>query len=359
MAAMGAPILGHLDPEFLDVMETARTLLRYVFQTTNRLTFPVSGTGSAAMETSVAALVERGDSVLVCVNGYFGGRIAEMARRHGGRVATLERPWGDVFEADEVRDALRRRPAGVVAIVHGETSTGVLQPLDEISHVVHDEGALLIVDAVTTLAGVPVRVDETDIDVCYSAAQKCLGAPPGLGPVSIGPRAEKTVAGRLTPVDTWYFDPQMLGRYWGTERAYHHTAPISLHFALYEALRMVAEEGLEARWERHRRNAESLWSGLEQLGLELAVPRDRRLPMLTTVRVPDGVDDAAIRRGLLADYGIEIGSGLGEQAGRIWRIGLMGASSCESNVALLVHALGRLLGRDLGARAAVPVGDGR
>lgn len=345
MAAMTAPILGHLDSEFLEVMDRTQQLLRYAFQTGNRLTVPISGTGSAAMEASIASVVERGDRVLVCVNGYFGGRIAEMARRHGADVATIERPWGDVFTPDEVRDALRARPAGIVALVHAETSTGALQPLDEIAGIVHEAGALLIVDAVTSLGGVPLRVDELGIDVCYSATQKCLGCPPGLGPVTIGPRAEEKLARRAAPVDTWYLDLTLLQRYWGPERTYHHTAPVSLDFALYEGLRMVAEEGLEARWERHRRNAELLWTGLQAMGLALHVPAEHRLPSLTTVRIPDGVDDAAVRNRLLTDYAIEISGGLGELRGRVWRIGLMGHSSREENVTLLLAALGRLLGR--------------
>ena len=344
-AAMGAPLLGHLDPEFLEIMDRTSRLLRYVFETENRITLPVSGTGSAAMEASIAAMVEPGDPVLVCVNGYFGLRIAEMARRQGGDVATIERRWGEVFPADEVRDALRARPARVVAIVHAETSTGALQPLDEISRVVHEAGALLIVDAVTSLGGVPVRVDGIGIDVCYSGSQKCLGCPPGLGPVTLGPAAEEKLAGRRTPVRGWYLDLSLLSHYWGPDRTYHHTAPISLNFALYEALRMVAEETLEARWARHRRNAELLWDGLQELGLELHVAAANRLPSLTSVVIPAGVDDADIRRRLLVEYGIEIGGGLGELKGRVWRVGLMGHSSRAENVLLLLAALRRLLGR--------------
>lgn len=344
-AAMGAPLLGHLDPEFLRIMDRTGELLRYVFETRNRVTIPISGTGSAAMEASVAAMVEPGDPVLVCVNGYFGSRIAEMARRHGGDVATIERPWGEVFTPEEVREALRKRPARVVAIVHAETSTGALQPLDDIARVVHENDAILIVDAVTSLAGVPVRVDDVGIDVCYSGTQKCLGCPPGLGPITMGERAERKLADRSSPVRSWYLDLTMLAQYWGPERTYHHTAPISLNFALYEALRMVAEETLEARWARHRRNAELLWAGLEELGLGLHVALEHRLPSLTSVLIPEGVDDAGVRRRLLSDYGIEIGGGLGELKGRVWRVGLMGHSSREENVLLLLAALKRLLGR--------------
>jgi alanine-glyoxylate transaminase/serine-glyoxylate transaminase/serine-pyruvate transaminase len=345
MAAMSAPLMGHLDPEFLAVMDRTQQLLRYAFQTRNQLTLAVPGTGSAAMEASVAALVRPGDAVLVCVNGYFGARIAEMARRHGGDVTTLERPWGEAFDPQEVRDALRAHPAQVVAIVHAETSTGLLQPLDGIAQVVHEADALLLVDAVTSLGGVPVRVDDLEIDACYSCTQKCLGCPPGLGPVTLGPRAATRLAARARPGESWYLDLELLQRYWGPEHTYHHTAPISLHFALYEALRMLAEEGLEPRWARHRRNAELLWAGLEAMGLELHVPAEYRLPSVTTVRIPDGVDDASVRGRLLAEYGIEIGGGLGSLRGRVWRIGLMGHSSRAENVVLLLGALGRLLGR--------------
>lgn len=344
-AAMGAPLLSHLDPEFLRIMDRTGELLRYVFETRNRVTIPISGTGSAAMEASVAAMVEPGEPVLVCVNGYFGGRIAEMASRHGGDVATIERPWGEVFTPEEVRETLRKRPARVVAIVHAETSTGALQQLDDIARVVHENDAVLIVDAVTSLAGVPVRVDDVGIDVCYSGTQKCLGCPPGLGPITMGERAERKLANRSSPVRSWYLDLAMLAQYWGPERTYHHTAPISLNFALYEALRMVAEETLEARWARHRRNAELLWAGLEELGLGLHVALEHRLPSLTSVLIPEGVDDVGVRHRLLSDYGIEIGGGLGELKGRVWRVGLMGHSSREENVLLLLAALKHLLGR--------------
>ncbi len=342
-AAMTAPLLGHLDPDFLGLMDRTQQLLRYTFQTENRLTLPVSGTGSAGMEAAVASMVEPGDRVLVCINGYFGSRIAEMARRHGGEVETIERPWGEVFSPEEIRDVLRQRPARVVAIVHAETSTGALQPLEEIVQVAHEHGALLIVDAVTSLAGVPLSVDALGLDVVYSGTQKCVGAPPGLAPLTVGPRGEEKLAARQSPVRTWYLDLSIVQRYWGPERTYHHTAPIAMNFALYEALRMVAEEGLEARWERHRRNAQMLWNGLEDLGLSLHVPLEHRLPSLTTVRIPEGTDDAGVRSRLLHDYGIEIGGGLGTLKGKVWRIGLMAHSSRPENVELLLGALRRIL----------------
>lgn len=345
MAAMAAPILGHLDPEFLEVMDRTQQMLRYVFQTSNRLTIPISGTGSAAMEACVASAVERGDPVLVLVNGYFGLRIAEMARRHGGEVRTLERPWGEILTADEVRDALRAHPARVVAVVQAETSTGALQPLKEIADVVHEAHALLIADAVTSLGGVPLWVDEWGIDLCYSGTQKCVGAPPGLGPVTVGPRAEEKLARRTRPVDTWYLDLTLLQQYWGPSRTYHHTAPITMNYALYEALRLICEETLEARWARHEANAELLWSGLQQIGIGLHVPADHRLPSLTTAVIPAGVDDVGVRRQLLEEYRIEIGGGIGELKGKVWRIGLMAETSRAEHVLTLLAALKRILKR--------------
>ncbi len=343
LQAMATPLLGHLDPCFIDMMDRTQALLRYVYQTNNPITIPVSGTGSAAMEAAVTNLVEPGDAVLVCVNGYFGLRLAEMARRYGGAVETITRPWGEVFTAEEVKAALERRPAKVVAIVHAETSTGAEQPLAEIIKVVHDHGALIIVDAVTSLGGVPIKVDELDIDVCYSGSQKCLSCPPGISPITFRPRAAKVLETRKTTVANWYLDMTMVQKYWGKERTYHHTAPISMVYALYEALRIVAEEGLEERWARHRRNAGLLWAGVEQLGLSLHVPLEHRLPSLTTVRVPEGVDELKVRQRLLNEYNIEISGGLGELKGKVWRIGLMGYSSRKENVTLLLSALEDIL----------------
>ena len=343
MRAMVTPVVGHLDPTFTRLMDRIQDLLRYVFQTANPLTIPISGTGSAAMEAAVANAVEPGDPVLVCVNGYFGGRIAEMARRYGGDVQTITRPWGEVFTGDEVRAALERRPAKVVAIVHGETSTGAEQPLADIVPAVHDHGAIVIVDTVASLGGVPLSVDALDIDICYTGSQKCLSSPPGMGPITFGPRAVEKIERRKTPVANWYLDVTLLRQYWGEARVYHHTAPISSNYALYEALRLVAEEGLEERWARHRALAEMLWAGLERLGLALHVAAPHRLPSLTTVCVPDGVDETAVRKVLLSEYNIEIAGGLGELKGRAWRIGLMGYSARRENVELLLAALGKLL----------------
>lgn len=341
---MAAPLLGHLDPIFLELMDRTQVMLRQVFETQNPLTLAVPGTGSAGMEAALANMIEPGDSVLVCSNGYFSLRMAEMARRYGAQVQVISRPWGEVFTPAEIKQALEAQPAKIVALVHAETSTGALQPLDEIAQLVHQYDALLLVDAVTSLGGLPVRVDGTGIDICYSGSQKCLSCPPGLAPITLSQRAEQALSTRKTPVANWYLDLNLLRKYWGPERAYHHTAPISTVYAFYEGLRLAVAEGLEARWERHARNARLLWDGLEALGMTLHVPLEYRLPSLTTVRIPDGVDDLQIRSRLLNDYNIEIGGGLGELKGKVWRIGLMGYSSRPENVLLLLAALGKLLG---------------
>lgn len=339
LRAMASPLVGHLDPYFLEIMEQTQALLRYVFETENQLTVPISGTGSAAMEAAVANMVEPGDEVLICTNGYFGGRLVDMAERYGGRVRSIQRPWGDVFTPDEVEAALKKTPAKVVGIVHAETSTGALQPLGEIAKVVHDQGGLFLVDAVTSLGGISVGVDAVGIDICYSGTQKCLSCPPGLGPLTLSSRAVEALRSRKQKVANWYLDLSMIEKYWGKERTYHHTAPISSNYALYEGLRIVVEEGLSARWERHRRNAELLWDGIQTLGLELHVVKEYRLPTLTTVRVPKGIDEASVRKRLLQEYNIEIAGGLGELKGQVWRIGLMGYSSSRENVTLLLAAL--------------------
>jgi alanine-glyoxylate transaminase/serine-glyoxylate transaminase/serine-pyruvate transaminase len=343
LRTMSAPLVGHLDPFFLELMDNIQELLRQVFQTQNPLTLPVSGTGTAAMEAAVANLVEPGDTVLVAINGYFSQRIAEMARRYGGVVHTISRPWGEIFTPDELRQALAEHPSKVVAMVHAETSTGALQPLEEVTRVVHDQGGLLLVDAVTSLGGLPVRVDEVGLDACYSGAQKCLSCPPGLSPVTFGPAAVKALEQRRVPVTSFYLDLTLLKKYWGVERAYHHTAPITTAYGLYEALYLVAEEGLQARWERHQRNAQRLWQGLEGLGMEMHVPLEHRLPTLTTVCIPAGINDGAVRQRLLKEFNIEIGGGLGELKGKVWRIGLMGYNSRPEVVDRLLTALQAVL----------------
>jgi alanine-glyoxylate transaminase/serine-glyoxylate transaminase/serine-pyruvate transaminase len=340
---MATPLVGHLDPEFLDLMNKIQELLRYVFQTENRITIPISGTGSASMEAAVANMIEPGDKILICTNGYFGARLEDMAGRYGAVIQVIHRPWGEVFTPEEVESALKTFPAQIVAIVHAETSTGALQPLDDIARIVRQHDALLIVDAVTSLGGVPMRVDEVGIDVCYSGAQKCLSIPPGISPITLNQRAVDKLANRKSKVPNWYLDLSMLTKYWGNERTYHHTAPISANYGLYAGLRVIANEGLENRWRRHRENAQLLWDGLEELGMTLHVDPAYRLPSLTTVRIPDHVNDAAIRSSLLNDYNIEISGGLGELKGKVWRIGLMGYSSRPENIQALLAALKTLL----------------
>jgi alanine-glyoxylate transaminase/serine-glyoxylate transaminase/serine-pyruvate transaminase len=337
------PLIGHLDPQFLELMQNTQSLLRYAFQTENELTIPISGTGSAGMEAALCNFIEPGDSVLVCINGYFGERLFDMAGRYGADARRLERPWGEVFTLAEIKAALDAKPAKIVAIVHGETSTGALQPLEGLADLVHAQGGLLLVDCVTTLGGVPLKIDAWGVDIAYSGTQKCLGVPPGLAPITIGPRAREALNQRKTKVPNWYLDLTMVGKYWGKERSYHHTAPISMNYALYEGLEMLKEEGLEARWERHRANATALWDGLTELDLRLLVAPEHRLPSLTTVYIPSGVDDLSVRRRLLNDYQIEIAGGFGPLGGKIWRIGLMGYSSQKANVELLLSALKHIL----------------
>ncbi|NOZ29978.1 MAG: alanine--glyoxylate aminotransferase family protein [Chloroflexi bacterium] len=343
LGAMAMPSIGHLDPDFLAIMDEVQELLRTVFETTNQLTIPISGTGSAGMEAALCNFIEEGDPILICVNGYFGERMIDMATRYGADVHRIDAPWGEIFRAEQIQEALQAHPAKLVAIVHAETSTGALQPLEEIAEVVHRHGALLLVDAVTSLGGISVGVDRVGIDICYSGTQKCLSCPPGLAPLTVSPRAEEVLRARKSQVKNWYLDLTMVQKYWGAERSYHHTAPINMNYALREALRLVVEEGLQARFERHARNAQMLWDGLAELGLTLHVPADHRLPTLTTVRVPDGVDEAAVRRRLLNEYNIEIAGGLGALKGKIWRIGLMGYSSRPENVITLLGALKRIL----------------
>ena len=361
LAAMARPTVGHLDPYYLQVMDEMQRMLREVFRTKNELTFAVSGTGSAGQEATVVNLIEPGDSVLVCINGVFGGRLADMAERAGGTVTRVERPWGEVFTPDDLKDALRRTKPQVVAIVMAETSTGAWQPIEEISQVVHEAGALLLVDTVTALGGIPVEVDAWRIDAVYSGSQKCLSCPPGLAPVSFSEAAVAKIRGRKEKVRSWYLDTTMLANYWSDDRVYHHTAPVNMTYALHEALRQVLEEGLDACFARHRLNHEALRAGLERLGMSLAAQEGHRLPQLNAVRIPDGVDDVAVRKALLGRFGIEIGAGLGAFKGQIWRIGLMGYASRSGNVLLLLSALEQLLaeqGHRFEAGAAVAAANG-
>ncbi len=343
LRAMATPLVGHLDPDFLKIMNETQQLLRFVMQTKNQFAIAVSGTGSAGMETCLCNVIEEGDEVVVCVNGVFGERMSDIVERCRGKLTRVDAPWGRIIEPDKVADAVKGRKVKAVAIVHAETSTGVHQPLDEIIRIAHDNGALLVLDAVTSLAGTNVALDEWGIDVCYSGTQKCLSCPPGLAPVSFNERAMEVVRNRKQKVQSWYLDMSMVERYWGEERAYHHTAPISMIYALHEALRIIHEEGLEPRFERHQRNHEALKTGLAAIGIEYLPQEGYQLPMLNAVGIPEGVEDAKVRKRLLNEFGIEIGGGLGQFKGQAWRIGLMGHSSTEKNVLLFLAALEEIL----------------
>jgi alanine-glyoxylate transaminase/serine-glyoxylate transaminase/serine-pyruvate transaminase len=345
LRAMATPPVGHMDPQFFAIMDETQALLRPLFQTTNRLTFTLPGTGSAGMEAALLNFLEAGDSALICVAGFFAERMVEIAGRATTDVRRVDAPWGQPIRPEQVEEALRARPAKMVAIVHGETSTGVRQPLAEIAEIAHRYGALLLVDTVASLGGVEMSVDEIGVDICYTGSQKCLSVPPGLAPITISPRAEEVLRARKTKVQTWYLDLTLIQKYWATDRAYHHTGPINMQYAMLEGLRMVADEGLPARFQRHAAAAQMLWDGLEALGLKLFVPVENRLATLTTVVVPDGVDDVAVRRQLLLDYNIEIAAGLGQYKGKLWRVGLMGYSARPENVATLLGVLARLLPR--------------
>jgi alanine-glyoxylate transaminase/serine-glyoxylate transaminase/serine-pyruvate transaminase len=362
LRAMSAPLIGHLDPAFVAMMEDVKSLLRLVFATENALTFPVSGTGSAGMETCIVNLVEPGDEVVVGVNGVFGTRMADVIERAGGTAVRVEAPWGKIVRGEQIEAALRncKRPK-LVALVHAETSTGTWQPLEEAAQLAHQHGALFLADCVTSLGGAPVQIDRSEVDAAYSGTQKCLSCPPGLAPVTFGSRALEALRKRKTRVRSWYLDVTLLSQYWGEERVYHHTAPISMNYALREALRLVAEEGLEARFARHRRNHEALAAGLAALDLSLAAEKGHRLPMLNAVTVPDGVDEGRVRTRLLAEHGIEIGGGLGPMKGRVWRIGLMGESSRRTSVLAVLAALEDALraeGRSLAAGASLAAAQG-
>jgi len=345
MKAMLSPVLGHLDPEFVGIMEDIKKLLRLVFRTSNEITFPVSGTGSAGMECVMANLIEDGDEVVVGVNGAFGGRLAEVADRLGAKVHKVEAPWGRIIEPDQIAQALSKiEKPKLVAIVHAETSTGIHQPLEEISKMTHRSGALLAVDGVTSLGCVPLEIDGWGIDACYSCTQKGIGAPPGLAPVTFSPRAMEAVHRRKTKCRSWYFDVALIEQYWGPDRLYHHTAPITMNYAIYEALRIVTEEGLATRFARHIANASALVAGLRAMGIAMAAQEGYRLPQLTAITIPDGIADAKVRERLLKLFNIEIGAGLGPFKGKVWRIGLMGEGSRRENVMLVLNALEEILG---------------
>jgi alanine-glyoxylate transaminase / serine-glyoxylate transaminase / serine-pyruvate transaminase len=344
MKAMLSPMVGHLDPDFVRVMEDIKKLLRFVFQTQNEITFPVSGTGSAGMETAIANLIEEGDEVVVGANGVFGERVCDAAERLGAKVHRVESEWGRIVEPERLEAALKaaKKPK-LLAVVHAETSTGAYQPIEQLGAMAHRYGALMLVDAVTSLGCVPLEIDRWEIDACYSCTQKGIGAPPGLAPVTFSDRAREAVRNRKQKSRSWYFDLAMIERYWGAERVYHHTAPITMNYALYEALRIIHEEGLEARFKRHQANSRALKEGLVAMGLELAAQEGHRLPQLTAVRVPGGIDDVKVRGELLRTFNIEVGAGLGAFKGKVWRIGLMGESSRRENVMLILNALETIL----------------
>lgn len=346
LQAIGTPMLGHLDPSFLKVMDDVMEMLRIMFGTSNRMTLPISATGTAAMEAAICNVVEPGDTVVIAANGFFGVRLADIASRCGAQVHTVDFPWGKPVDPSDVETEMRKHTAvKALGVIHGETSTGVLSPLTDLANLAHRHDSILIADAVTSLGGQEFKMDQWDIDIAYSASQKCLAAPPGLAPLSIGSRAEKLIKERKTPVQSFYLNLGNLETYWSGNqtRVYHHTAPISMIYALRESLRMAMEEGIENRILRHARNAAALRAGLESLGLALFADPDHRLNPLTAVLAPEGVDEAHVRRRLLQEYSIEIAGGLGQIAGRVWRIGLMGETSREANVLLLLSALERIL----------------
>lgn len=343
LTALARPTIGHLDPYYLQLMDKLQEGLRQLFCTKNRMTFAVSGTGSAGMEAAVVNLVEPGDPMVVCVNGVFGARMCDVAERAGAKVTRLERPWGEVFTPDEIKNAVAAARPKLVGIVMAETSTGARQPIEDIAKVVHDAGAMILVDAVTALGGIPVEVDGWGIDAIYSGTQKCLSCPPGLAPVSFNERAMEAVRSRRTKVQSWYLDISMLASYWGSDRVYHHTAPINMSYGLYEAVSIILEEGLDACFARHDLHHRALKAGLAPLGIQYAAQEGHRLPMLNAVRVPAGIDEARIRSALLHRFGIEIGAGLGVFKGKVWRIGLMGYGARPANVYLVLAALEQLL----------------
>lgn len=344
LQAMTAPILGHLDPQFFVVMEDVCDMLRQVYHTDNYMTLPLSSTGTGAMEASCVNLLEPGDTAIVCRNGYFGNRLADIAKRCGAEVFVVDSSWGNPVDIEALGEELSKHPkVKMVGMVHAETSTGSLSPLTRAIELAHEHDALIVVDAVTSLGSHDVRMDEWDIDVCYSASQKCLGAPPGLAPISLGSRAMGVINERKTPVQSFYFNLKDLQAYWSETHAYHHTSPISMTYGLRESLRMMMEEGIDERLKRHARTSAALRAGVEALGLEVLADPQYRLNPLTAALIPEGVDEAVVRGQLIKDYNIEIGAGLGDLQGKVWRIGLMGESARESNVFAFLSALERIL----------------
>jgi alanine-glyoxylate transaminase/serine-glyoxylate transaminase/serine-pyruvate transaminase len=360
LSALARPTIGHLDPLFVDLMDQIKVLLQYAFQTSNELTLPISAPGSAGMEACFVNLVSPGDTVIVCQNGVFGGRMKENVERCGGTAIMVEDSWGEPVSIDKVTTALTRHPeASIVAFVHAETSTGVRSDAAALCALASAHGALSIVDTVTSLGGIELLVDAWGADAVYSGSQKCLSCIPGISPVTFSPRAVERIRNRKHKVQSWFLDMQLIMGYWGgdSKRAYHHTAPVNDLYALHEALLMLQEEGLEAAHQRHRRNHEALVAGLEAMGLAMVVAPEYRLPQLNLVAIPAGVDDAAVRGALLGEFDLEIGAGLGALAGKTWRIGLMGFASNERNVLYCLNALEAVLagqGADIATGRAIP-----
>jgi alanine-glyoxylate transaminase / serine-glyoxylate transaminase / serine-pyruvate transaminase len=342
--AMSTPLIGHLDPWFTDMMSEIQILLRRAFQTDNRVTFPLSASGSGGIEAAVLNPLEEGDECLICVNGWFSERMAVIAERTPATVTRVTSPYGRVVDPDDVRHAGKGKKIKFVGMAHGETSTGVIERIADYRKVADELGALLIVDTVATLAGCPLNIDRDHIDICFSGSQKAISAPPGMSPMTVNTRAEEVIRARKSKVQSWYFDMAPVMNYWGKERLYHHTPPITLIYGMREALRLVLEEGLEARWERHARNQQALIAGIEALGLEFFVPNpEDRLPTVTSVKVPASIDDHKVRQQLLDEFNIEIAGGFGPIKGQIWRIGLMGYSSQNTNVLLFLAAFEKVL----------------
>ncbi|MBE17387.1 MAG: alanine--glyoxylate aminotransferase [Nitrospinae bacterium] len=340
LKAMSSHVIGHLDPYFLKVMDDCQSMLRELFNTKNQVTFPVSGTGSAAMEASICNVIEEGDKAVICINGVFGERMADVAGRFGAEVIRVEAPWGQPIDPSDLQEALKSNPGvTLVGIVHAETSTGVLQPIEEIGEICREHDALLLLDCVTSLGGVPVEIDKWGVQIAYSGTQKCLSCPPGVAPITFGERALGKVRERKNKVTSWYFDVSMVEKYWGNDRVYHHTGPITMNYAIREALRIIFDEGLENRFARHKEVSLALQKGVEALGLSMFAKEGARTPTLNTISLYDGLDDGAIRKTLLNDFDIEIGGGLGPLAGKIWRVGMMGHGASQANVVYFLSAL--------------------
>ncbi len=353
--ALTSPVIGHLDPAYLKVLDRIGELLKMVFRTANRLTNATPGSGSSGMEACVANLIEPGDPVLVCVSGYFGDRIRQMVERQEARVSLIEGEWGKPIDPELVRRSLKNTRCKVIALVHAETSTGVLQPMEEIARLAKEHGAMILLDTVTSLGGVDVKIDEWGVDAAYSCSQKCIGSPSGLSPVTFSDRALEGVSRRKHPVRSWYLDISLLDKYWGPSRVYHHTSSSTLNYALLEALQIIEEEGLDTRIKRHTRNHKALVAGVEAMGLEMLVAPAHRLPSLNTVKVPQGIDDAKVRSYLLDAFNLEIGAGLGVLKGKVWRVGLMGYSSSAENIIFFLSAMGQALAQQ-GYKADISAG---